>query len=109
MMSLSSRLNRPHLKTVNLKERLVINMKTTIFERVRTIIVEELRVSPDKVQLESTLRGQDLQADSLHLVSLVMAFAQEFGVEVQDREFRQVVTVGDVVAYIERNLQPQLA
>ena len=84
-------------------------MSQKIFERVRTIIVEELRIAPDKVRLESALNGQELQADSLHLVSLVMAFAREFGVEIQDNEFRQIITVGDVVTYMERNLQTQLA
>ena len=82
-------------------------MKTHIFERVQAIIADELRIAPQNIQLDSRLRGAVLQADSLHLVSFVMAFAKEFGVEMQDHEFRSVATVGDVVNYIERNLNPQ--
>lgn len=81
-------------------------MKTHIFERVKAIIVAELGVSADKITLDSSLQGKALQADSLNIVSLVMAFAQEFGVEIRDHEFRLVATVGDVVSYIEQNLHP---
>lgn len=79
-------------------------MTTSVFSRVRSIIVAELRIEPDRVTMNAPLRGRKLQADSLDLVNLVMAFAREFGVELRDEEFRKIVTVGDVVSYMERSL-----
>lgn len=74
-----------------------------VFNRVRIIIVEELQVDPDEVTLNDTLRGDRLQADSLDLVNLVIAFAKEFEVEMRDEEIRKIATVGDIVNYVKRH------
>jgi acyl carrier protein len=79
---------------------------TTTLEGVRLIIAKELHVEPDQVALDADLRGETLKADSLDLVNLVMAFAMEFGVEMNDNELQNVVSVGDVVNYLERYLNP---
>lgn len=75
-----------------------------VFNRVRFIIVEELQVDPDEVTLNDTLRGGRLQADSLDLVNLVIAFAKEFDVEMRDEEIKKIATVGDIVSYLKRHL-----
>jgi acyl carrier protein len=74
----------------------------TTFERVRSIIAKELLLEPDRITLDANLRGEQLKADSLDLVNLVMAFAREFGVEMKDNELQHVTTVGDLVNYLER-------
>jgi acyl carrier protein len=72
----------------------------TIEEKVRNIIVEELGVNPEQV-VPSASFTNDLGADSLDTVELVMAFEDEFGVEVPDEEAEKLLTVSDVVKYIE--------
>jgi len=76
-----------------------------IFEKVRDIIVEQLGVEPDDVTMEASFRN-DLEADSLDLVELIMAFEEEFGGEISDEEAQQLNTVGDVVIFLS-NAQPQ--
>lgn len=73
------------------------------FERTRDIIVELLGVDPDKVTMESNFR-EDLEADSLDLVELIMAFEEEFGGEVSDEEAQKITTVGEAVRYIEERM-----
>ncbi|HDN79821.1 MAG: acyl carrier protein [Chloroflexi bacterium] len=73
--------------------------KEEIFEKVKNIIVETLGVDPDKVTLEARFR-EDLEADSLDLVELVMAFEEEFGGEISDEEVQNITTVGEAVDYI---------
>ena len=73
-------------------------------DRVREIIVELLGVDPDKVTADARFR-EDLEADSLDLVELIMEFEQEFGGEISDEEAQQIETVGQVVKYIENNMQ----
>jgi acyl carrier protein len=68
--------------------------------RVREIIVEQLGVTPEQVT-PNTKFIEDLGADSLDTVELVMAFEEEFGVEVPDEEAEKLQTVGDVIKYIE--------
>jgi len=70
-------------------------------ERVKAIIVEQLGVDENKVRPEADFR-EDLEADSLDLVELIMAFEDEFGGEISDEEAQQIRTVGDAVAYLER-------
>ena len=72
----------------------------TIEEKVRDIIVEQLGVNPEQV-VPSASFTNDLGADSLDTVELVMAFEDEFGVEVPDEEAEKLLTVSDVVKYIE--------
>jgi acyl carrier protein len=75
-------------------------MSESVFERVRTIIVDQLDVDPEDVTLEATFKD-DLDADSLDLVELIMAFEEEFGGEISDEQAQQIVTVGDVVSFLE--------
>ncbi len=69
-------------------------------DRVREIIVEQLGVTPEQVKPEASFI-EDLNADSLDTVELVMAFEEEFGVEVPDEDAEKLQTVGDVIRYIE--------
>lgn len=78
-------------------------MTKTISDKVRTIVANELCIHPDQVTLEAQFRGDELKADSLDLVNLVLAFAIEFGVEMRDDQVQQIVTVGDVVNYLKNN------
>ena len=71
-----------------------------IGERVKKIVVEHLGVEPEKV-VDNASFIDDLGADSLDTVELVMAFEEEFNVEVPDEEAEKLQTVGDVVKYIE--------
>jgi acyl carrier protein len=75
-------------------------MSNEIFLKVRAIIVEQLGVDEDQVTMESNFRD-DLEADSLDLVELIMAFEEEFGGEISDEEAQTITTVGDAVAYLE--------
>jgi len=72
----------------------------TIEEKVRDIIVEQLGVEEAQVTLEAKFID-DLGADSLDTVELVMAFEEEFGVEVPDEDAEKLQSVNDVVTYIE--------
>ena len=71
----------------------------TIEEKVKDIIVEQLGVYPEQVTREASFI-EDLGADSLDTVELVMAFEEEFNVEVPDEDAEKLQTVGDVVTYI---------
>lgn len=70
------------------------------FEKVQAIIVELLGVPKEKVKLDAKFR-EDLEADSLDLVELIMAFEEEFNAEISDDDAQAINTVGDVVKYIE--------
>lgn len=70
------------------------------FERVRAIIVEQLGVDPTDVTMEASFRD-DLEADSLDLVELIMAFEEEFGGEISDDQAQKMSTVGDVVEFLD--------
>jgi acyl carrier protein len=72
----------------------------SIADRVKDIIVEQLGVNPDQVTPEAKFI-EDLGADSLDTVELVMAFEEEFGAEIPDEDAEKLQTVGDVVKYIE--------
>ncbi|MDE6415231.1 MAG: acyl carrier protein [Anaeroplasmataceae bacterium] len=71
-----------------------------IFDKVQEIIVKELKVDASKVTLEASLKD-DLGADSLDAVEIVMDIEDEFGVEIDDTKAEAISTVGDLVAYIE--------
>jgi acyl carrier protein len=70
-------------------------------ERVKKIVVDHLNVDPDKVT-EAASFIEDLGADSLDTVELVMAFEEEFGIEIPDDAAESIVTVGDAVKYIDK-------
>ncbi len=72
----------------------------SIEDKVKDIIVEQLGVNPEQV-IPAAKFIEDLGADSLDTVELVMAFEEEFNVEVPDEEAEKLQTVGDVVKYIE--------
>ena len=69
-------------------------------EKVKDIIVEQLGVSADQVKPEAKFID-DLGADSLDTVELVMAFEEEFGSEISDSEAEKILTVGDAIKFIE--------
>ncbi len=72
----------------------------TIEQRVKDIIVEQLGVKPDQVTMEAKFI-EDLGADSLDIVELIMVLEEEFGYEIPDDEAEKLLTVGDVIKYIE--------
>jgi acyl carrier protein len=73
------------------------------FERVKAIIVEQLGVDPERVTREARFR-EDLDADSLDLVELIMAFEDEFGGEISDEEAQQIKTVGQAADYLQERM-----
>ena len=75
-------------------------MPDNIEEKVKDIIVEQLGVAADQVKPDAKFI-EDLGADSLDTVELVMAFEEEFGIEVPDEEAEKLTSVGDVTRYIE--------
>lgn len=77
-------------------------MSDNIEQKVKEIIVEQLSVNEEQVTIEAKFID-DLGADSLDTVELVMAFEEEFGIEVPDEEAEKLQTVGDVVKYIAEN------
>ena len=66
------------------------------FAKVQKIIAEQLELDPAKITMESSLM-EDLEADSLDVIELVMAFEEEFGVKMPDEELENIKTVGDIV------------
>jgi acyl carrier protein len=72
----------------------------SIEDKVKDIIVEQLGVNPEQVTPQASFI-EDLGADSLDIVELVMAFEEEFGVEVPDEDAEKLQTVGDVISYIK--------
>lgn len=78
------------------------NNKEAIFEKVKEIIVDQLGVGEDEVTLESSFI-EDLGADSLDIVELIMALEEEFGLEIPDEEAEKISVVNDAVKYIREN------
>lgn len=75
-----------------------------ILEKVRAVIVEQLNVEEDDV-VEDASFVDDLGADSLDIVELVMALEEEFGISIPDEDAEGIKTVGDAAAYIEANAE----
>ncbi len=73
-----------------------------IFEKVREILMDQLDVEEDAVTMDSNIQN-DLGADSLDIVDLVMALEEEFDCDIPDEEIENIKTVGDIVKYIESN------
>ena len=73
---------------------------STVEERVKKIVCEQLGVKESEVQNSSSF-VEDLGADSLDTVELVMAFEEEFGSEISDNEAEKILTVGDAIKFIE--------
>lgn len=74
--------------------------KEEIFDKLKELVVDQLGVEEDEVIMEATMQD-DLGADSLDLVDLVMSVEEEFGVKVADEDLENIKTVGDIVNYIE--------
>lgn len=74
-------------------------MSAEIFDRVKTIIVDRLGVEEGEISLQSSFKD-DLGADSLDVVELVMELEDEFDMEISDEDAEKINTVGDVVTYI---------
>ena len=73
-----------------------------VLEKVKAILAEQFDVEEDKVTADTDLQ-EDLGADSLDVVDLLMSIEDEFGVEVPDNEIENIKTVGSLVSYIEAN------
>ena len=71
-----------------------------IFEKVKTVIVEQLGIDESSVRMESSFLD-DLGADSLDIVDLIMNLEETFNIEIPDSDAEKVATVGDVVDYIK--------
>ena len=78
----------------------------SIEEKVKDIIVEQLGVNPEQVTPQASFI-EDLGADSLDIVELVMAFEEEFSVEVPDEDAEKLQTVGDVIKYIQERAKAE--
>jgi acyl carrier protein len=75
-------------------------MADNVEERVRKIIIEQLEVAPDKVKAEASF-SEDLKADSLAVVELVLALEEAFKLEIPDEDTEKIKTVGDAINYIK--------
>ena len=74
------------------------------FEEVKGIIVELLGTAPEKISQEARFR-EELEADSLDLVELIMAFEEKFGGEISDEDAQKITTVGEAVSYIDNKMR----
>ena len=75
-----------------------------VFDKIKDIIVEQLDVEEDAVTMEASITD-DLGADSLDVVDLVMSIEESFDVEIPDEEVENIKTVGDIVKYIENKVE----
>ena len=73
------------------------------FDRFKTIVVSQLGVEPDQVTPEASF-VEDLNADSLDLVELIMSLEEEFGMEISDEDAEKIKSVGDAQEYIEEHV-----
>ncbi len=76
-------------------------MSSNIFEKVKAIIVDQLGVDEDDVKLETSF--EELNADSLDIVELIMALEEEFDLDIPDEDAEKIKTVGQAVDYIKEN------
>ncbi|MBP0979055.1 MAG: acyl carrier protein [Oscillospiraceae bacterium] len=74
-----------------------------VFEKIKKILCDQLDVEEENITIESNI-SDDLGADSLDIVDLVMSIEEEFDLEFQDEQIDNFKTVGDIVNYIERSL-----
>ena len=86
--------------TINVKNNKRINMSEDVSSKVKKIVADHLGIDEAKVSDDSSFID-DLGADSLDTVELVMAFEEEFGSEISDSEAEKILTVGDAVKFIE--------
>ena len=81
-----------------------IERKKRMFERVKKIIMVQLDVDESHVTLDSSF-VDDLGADSLDVVELIMALEQEFNIEIPDEDAEKIITVNDAVQYVTNNIK----
>lgn len=74
-----------------------------VFEAIKTILGEQLEVDPETITMDTNI-ADDLSADSLDVVELLMSVEDEFGVEIPDDKIEELKTVGSVVDYIQDNM-----
>jgi len=74
-----------------------------VYEKVKDIVVEQLGVNPEDLSMQSSLID-DLGADSLDIVELIMALEEEFNLEISDEDAEKIITMGDVVDYIKKHV-----
>jgi acyl carrier protein len=84
------------------KKQLLEGGEYMVFEKVKKLVVEQLGVEEDDIAMESSFID-DLGADSLDIVELIMALEEEFSLEIPDNEAEKITTVGDAVGYITKN------
>lgn len=75
-----------------------------VFEKVKGILVDQLDADEDAISMNSSI-ADDLGADSLDIADIVMSIEEEFDVEVPDDQLQNIKTVGDIVRYIEENVE----
>lgn len=75
-----------------------------VFDKIKSIISEQLGVEEDEITMDSSFID-DLGADSLDIVELIMALETEFDIEISDEDAEKVATVGDVVDYIKAHVE----
>ena len=78
-----------------------------ILDRIKEIIITQFNVEPKDVNLDTSFRD-DLNADSLDLVELIMALEDEFGLEIEDEDVEAIKTIGDVIDYLKKNLDEDI-
>ena len=76
-------------------------MNQEVFEKVKAIIIDKLNVDPAQVVAEARFR-EDLKADSLDLVELIMAFEEGFGGTISDEDAQKITTVGEAVTFLQK-------
>jgi len=74
-----------------------------VFEKLKSILMDQLDVEEEKVTMDALI-AEDLGADSLDVVDLIMSLEEEFDLEIPDDQIENIKTVGDVVKYIEENI-----
>jgi acyl carrier protein len=79
-------------------------MSDEVYGKIKEIITELLDVDEDKITLEARFR-EDLEADSLDLVELIMEFEERFGGEISDEDAQKITTVGEAVEYVGTRMQ----
>jgi acyl carrier protein len=79
----------------------VVLMSDEVYEKVAAIIVDKLNADPSQIVMEARFR-EDLKADSLDLVELIMAFEEEFGGTISDEDAQKITTVGEAVDYLTK-------
>lgn len=72
-----------------------------MFEKIKKILVEQLGVSEDKITMEANI-VEDLEADSLSVMQIIMELEEEFGLTVEDEDVNSLRTVGEIVSYCEK-------